>query len=190
MAIPMLTLQVIACSTRPGRAGFPIAKWFVEQAQKHGTLAVELVDLKEVNLPVFDEPKHPRLQQYEHAHTKAWSAIVSRADAFVFVTPEYNYGMPPSLLNALTFLSKEWARKPAGIVSYGGVSAGTRSAQMAKQTLTSLSIMPLPQAVSIPFFMKLITADVFNPGDTQDAGVKAMLDELALWAGALKTIRG
>jgi NAD(P)H-dependent FMN reductase len=56
----------------------------------------ELVDLKEMNLPLLNEPKHPRLQQYKYEHTKAWSRSVSQADAFVFGTPEYNYGLPPS----------------------------------------------------------------------------------------------
>ena len=131
-----MKLQVIFASTREGRQGFPIAEWVVERARAHGKFEPELVDLREVNLPLFDEPQHPRLRQYQHAHTKAWSAIVAAADAFVFVTPEYNYGMPPALLNAIDYLSAEWAYKPAAIVSYGGVSGGTRSAQMTKLMLT------------------------------------------------------
>src|SRR6185295_5597150 len=96
----------------------------VAQATKHGKLDAELVDLRDYALPLFDEPKHPRFGQYEHEHTKRWSAKVKEADAFVFVTAEYNYGMPPSLLNALTYLSAEWAYKAAAFVSYGGVSGG------------------------------------------------------------------
>src|SRR5690606_20059283 len=93
-----------------------------------GAFAVERVDLKEINLPLLDEPKHPRLGEYEHEHTKRWSATVTRADAFVFVTPEYDFGPPASLINALQYLVKEWAYKPVGLLSYGGVSAGLRSA--------------------------------------------------------------
>ena len=115
-----MKLHVIFASTRDGRQGLPIAEWVVERARAHGKFEPQLVDLREVNLPLFDEPKHPRFRQYEHAHTKAWSAIVDAADAFVFVTPEYNYGMPPALLNAIDYLSQEWAYKPASIVSYGG----------------------------------------------------------------------
>lgn len=185
----MLTLQVVICSTRPSRAGAPVAQWFFEEAKKYGKLKVELIDLKEVNLPVFDEPEHPRLQKYQHEHTKKWSAIADRADAYVFVTPEYDYGIPPSLLNALVYLNKEWSRKVAGIVSYGGVSAGTRAAQALKPTLAALNMMPLPFGVSIPFFNKLITDGVFNPGDSQAAGVKMMLDELVVWGDALKPTR-
>ena len=85
----------------------------------------------------MDEPKHPRLREYEHQHTKDWSARVEAADAFVFVHPEYNYGITAPLKNALDYLSQEWNYKPLGLVSYGGVSAGTRAAQMIKQVATT-----------------------------------------------------
>lgn len=186
-AVPKL--QIIVVSTRDGRAGLPVATWFAERAKVHAGFEVELVDLREAGLPLFDEPRHPRLKQYEHAHTKAWSARIAAADAFVFVTPEYNYGVPPSLINALDFLSSEWAYKAAGFVSYGGVSGGTRAVQMAKLVLTSLKIVPLPEAVSIPFFTKLVDATGVFDGSSQEGAAKAMLDELARWTGALATLR-
>jgi NAD(P)H-dependent FMN reductase len=186
----MPKLHVIVVSTRPGRAGLPVAHWFLERAKAHGGFDVELVDLKEVALPLFDEPRHPRFRQYEHAHTKAWSAIVAAADAFVFVTPEYNYGVPPSLINALDFLFSEWAYKAAGFVSYGGASGGTRSVQMAKMVLTSLKVVPIPEAVSVPFFMKLVDAAGVFDGQAQNGAAKAMLDELGRWTSALATLRG
>ncbi len=184
----MHKLLVIAVSTRDGRAGMPVAHWFFDRARSHGAFDAELVDLREVGLPLFDEPQHPRFRKYEHAHTKAWSARVDAADAFVFVTPEYNYGAPPSLINALDYLHGEWAYKAAAFVSYGGVSAGTRSVQMAKQILTTLRVMPLPEAVSVPFFAKLVKDGVFD-GSSQEAPAKAMLDELARWTKALATLR-
>ncbi len=184
-----MKLQVIFASTREGRQGFPIAEWVVERARAHGKFEPQLIDLREVNLPMFDEPKHPRFRQYEHDHTKAWSATVDAADAFVFVTPEYNYGMPPALLNAIDYLSQEWACKPASIVSYGGPAGGARSAQMTKIMLTSVKIMPLPEGVSVPFFSKLITDGRFVAGEMQEKSVGPMLDELARWAVALGTLR-
>lgn len=186
-----MLLQVFVCSTRPGRAGNHVARWFMERAREHGGFELELVDLAEVNLPVFDEPRHPVLGQYEHAHTKAWSARVDRADAFVLVTPEYNFGMAPALLNALDYLVKEWAYKPAGFVSYGGVSGGLRGVQMAKLALTALKIMPLPDAVAIPFFKQHLDAQTgaFDPGERQVKAAAGMLDELVRWAGALRTLR-
>src|SRR4051794_37691276 len=121
----MPVLQTIVVSTRPGRAGLPVAQWFHDYARQHGKFAAELVDLAEVDLPLFDEPSHPRLRHYQHDHTRQWSARVARADAFVFVTPEYNHATPPSLVNAIDYLVHEWAYKPVGFVSYGGVSGGT-----------------------------------------------------------------
>lgn len=185
----MPKLYVVTVSTRDGRLGPPIADWTVERAKAHGKFDVELVDLREVNLPVFDEPEHPRFRKPVHEHTKQWAAKIAKADAFVFVTPEYNYGMPPSLLNALTYLSHEWHYKAAGFVSYGGVSGGTRSVQMAKEVMTSLKLVPIPEAVSIPFFFKMIADGKFTPGEMQDKAVGAMLDELFKWETALKSLR-
>jgi NAD(P)H-dependent FMN reductase len=185
----MPKLEVIVVSTRPGRAGLPVAHWFADRAKTHGGFDVTVADLQEIALPLFDEPRHPRLRQYEHDHTKAWAARIGASDAFVFVTPEYNYGVPPSLINALDFLSHEWAYKAAGFVSYGGVSGGTRAVQMAKMVLTSLKVVPIPEAVTIPFFAKLIDAAGTFDGSAQEAGAKTMLDELAKWTGALATLR-
>src|ERR1035441_10325151 len=123
----MPTLTVIIGSTRPGRAGLPIAQWFVGRAIAHGAFEVRVVDLAELNLPFLDEPNHPRLRQYTHQHTKNLSAIVSASDAFVIVTPEYNYGLTAPVKNAIDFLNQEWMDKPIGFVSYGGVWAWNSS---------------------------------------------------------------
>ena len=187
---PRPRLQVITASTRPGRKGPLVAEWFRGQARRHEGFEIEPVDLAAVDLPVFDEPRHPRLQDYEHDHTRAWSQIVERADAFVVVTPEYDHSPPSSLVNAFQFLVKEWAYKPMGFVSYGGVSGGTRSAEVIKLIATTLRIMPIPEAVSIPFFAKKIDErGVFEPGEVQEKASSAMLDELLRWTQALRTLR-
>ena len=187
----MMHLQIVVVSTREQRQGLAVGKWFHAQAVKHGGFGLELVDLAEVNLPLLDEPHHPRLANYLHEHTKRWSAIVSRADAFVFVTPEYNYGSPPSLVNALDYLHREWAYKPVGFVSYGGISGGTRSVQMTKQIVTSLKMMPMVEALTIPMFTQYIDRHTheFKPPDVQEKAAVVMLDELARWAGALAPLR-
>ena len=182
-------LQVIAASTRPGRKGIAIARWVQQLAEQHGGFEVELVDLAEVNLPVFDEPQHPRLQQYAHQHTKDWSATVKRADAFVFVTPEYNHSFPAALKNALDYLSVEWADKPVGLVSYGGVSAGVRAATALKPILAALRMIPVVEAVSIPFFTQFFRDGEFEASSELEAGAKAMLDELLRLAAAFEPLR-
>lgn len=177
----MPKLHVILVSTRPGRAGEPIADWFVERAVAHGAFDVELVDLAEVALPFMDEPNHPRLRRYTHEHTKAWSVRVDSADAFVFVTPEYNYGLTAPLKNAIDYLHFEWQHKPVGFVSYGGVAAGTRAVQMLKQVVTALKMLPLFEAVSIPFHTQFIDEEGgLAANETMVKAAAAMLDELVL----------
>jgi NAD(P)H-dependent FMN reductase len=182
-------LQVIVASTRPGRGGIAVAKWVHEHASRQGAFDTKLVDLLEVNLPLYDEPHHPRLRNYTHEHTRKWSAIVEAADAYVVVTPEYNYGMPPSLLNAFEYVLHEWAYKPLGFVSYGGLSGGMRSVQMAKLVATSLRMMPIPEGVAIPLYTQHVKEGVFEGTDVHLKSLDGMLGELARWAGALAPMR-
>jgi NAD(P)H-dependent FMN reductase len=188
--IPMPRLQIVIVSTRQGRKGPGVATWFEQQARAHGAFEIEVVDLAKVALPLLDEPEHPRLAKYQHAHTRAWSEIVTRGDAFVFVTPEYNFSTPPSLSNALDYLFNEWAYKPAAFVSYGGISGGLRGVQATKQTFSALKLVPMVEAVSIPMFATRLDANgVFASDDKLDAAAKAMLTELARWESALRVLR-
>jgi NAD(P)H-dependent FMN reductase len=183
-------LHVVVCSTRPGRIGPSVAKWLAGVAIQHSKFACELVDLADFRLPIFDEPSHPRFQKYEHEHTKKWSASVAAADAFVFVTPEYNFGPPPSLLNALDYLYLEWQYKPASFVSYGGQSGGIRAVQTEKLTMSTLRMVPIVEAVTIPMVAKQVNEDgEFAPNETQTSSATVMLDELFRWAEALKPLR-
>lgn len=187
----MPKLQVMAISTRPGRKGIGLARWFNQFANDHGGFESQLVDLAEVNLPLIDEPHHPRLRKYEHEHTKAWSALVDSADAYVFVTPEYNYSAPPTLTNALDYLSQEWAYKPVSFVSYGGVSGGLRAVQQIKLTVTALKMMPIPELVAVQMFTEFLDdAGNFTPSKHHQHSGKATLDELLRWSNALATLRG
>lgn len=185
-----LELQIIIASTRPGRVGPAVARWFHEFAQQHGSFDVELVDLADFKLPVYDEPLHPRFQKYEHEHTKRWSARVAAAAAYVFVAPEYNYGPTPALVNALDFLYREWNYKPCGFVSYGGVSGGLRAAQMARLHVTTLKMMPMMEGVTVPMVHSHITdSGAFGSNEMIDRSARTLLDELLRWAEALKPMR-
>jgi len=186
----MPKLHILIASTRPGRVGPAVASWFHNYAVQHGKFDVELVDLADFHLPVYDEPIHPMRQQYEHEHTMRWSASVDAADAFVFVTPEYNFGTPPSLVNALDFLYREWNYKPVAFVSYGGVSGGIRSVQMTKQIVTTLKMVPIVEAVPIPFVAQYLDdTGVFTAIEAHEKSATVLLDELLRWAEALKTLR-
>jgi NAD(P)H-dependent FMN reductase len=182
--------MIVIASTRPGRVGLPIGEWIRERAETHGAFDVDVADLAEIALPFMDEPSHPRLGRYEHQHTKDWSARVAAADAFVFVTPEYNYGFTAPLKNAIDFLHNEWKHKPVGLVSYGGVAAGTRAAQMIKQVVTTLSMVPLFEAVSIPFVAQFLDDEqILRPNDTMQEASLAMLDALVRTEAALRPLR-
>jgi NAD(P)H-dependent FMN reductase len=183
-------LQIIIGSTRPGRTGPAIADWIYQRAIAHGGFNVELIDLAEVQLPMFDEPKHPRFGEYEHQHTRDWSATISRADAFIVVMPEYNFGFTAPVKNAIDYLHREWRGKAVGFVSYGGVAAGTRAVQMLKPVLTTLKMVPITESVSIPFVNRLLdSGGRLQPSEMMDQAATAMLDELATWTAVLEPIR-
>jgi len=186
---PRPTLGVIVSSVREGRAGWPVTEWFVDVAKQHGAFDISLMDLKAWDLPLLNEPNHPRLQNYTHDRTKAWAAAVAAADAFVIVTPEYNFASPPALVNALHYLYKEWNYKAAGFVSYGGVSGGLRSVQMTKMLLTTLKIVPIVEAVTISYIGRLVENGTFKHDEKHDSSATAMLDELARWTKALNALR-
>lgn len=183
-------LKVIIASTRPTRKGPIVADWFLKLLEEHSEFEVEVLDLKKIDLPMMDEEEHPRFQNYKNEHTKKWSKTIDGADAFVVVTPEYNYSYPASVKNALDYLSNEWKEKPWGFVSYGGVSGGTRSVQDMKMPLTTLNIMPLSQAVNIPFFTQFINDEgVFEGNEPLVKSAHSMLTELLRWTEALKGMR-
>lgn len=142
-------LMIIIASVRQGRVGLPVGRWFTALAEAQSSFDIDLVDLAELDLPLMDEPLHPRLKQYSHDHTKAWSQRVDSADAFVFVMPEYNYSFSAPLKNALDYLFTEWRHKPLGFVTYGGVSAGTRAMVALQPVLQSLQITSVQPAVKV-----------------------------------------
>jgi len=184
-------LNIIIGSTRPGRAGPVFAHWLERFAGEHSKFKPVLTDIAAFDLPVLDEPHHPRLGKYEKEHTRAWSKATDAADAFVFVAPEYNYFVAPAIVNAIDYLSREWQYKPAAILSYGGVSGGLRAAQSLKPLLTSVKVMPIPEGVTLPAYQSLLDKDgAFNPTEQVAGSARAMLDELHRWSEALKPLRG
>src|ERR1700694_2721559 len=182
-------LLVIIASTRPGRVGLPIANWAISEIEKHGGVEIDVADLAVIDLPMLDEAPNPVHRNYTKPHTIAWSKRVDAADAILIVTPEYNHGMPGSLKNAMDFLYHEWNYKPVAFVSYGGMSGGMRSVQMAKGVVTTLKMMPLPEAVNIHMVPKYIHDGQFIPEETHVNSLTKVLGELTRWAAALRSMR-
>jgi NAD(P)H-dependent FMN reductase len=187
----MYKLKIISSTVRPGRKGPVIAKWITELAQNTGSFEVELIDLGELNLPLMNEAVHPVMKQYEHEHTKQWSAKIEEADAFIFVTAEYDYSYPASLKNALEYLLHEWAYKAAGIVSYsGGPYAGVRAVVALKADLISLRTVGLAEMVNIPLLAQYINEEgVFVADEKLIATANTMLHQLVRWTKGLKAIK-
>ena len=183
------TLHIIIASTRPGRVGPAIAAWFEGVAKEQGSFDVAVIDLKEFNLPIYNEPGHPMTGVYAFDDTKKWSASVTRADAFVFVMPEYNHSFHAALKNAIDFLHREWNYKPVAFVSYGGISAGTRAVQSLKPTLTALSMFPLAEQVAIASHQQYLADGVFHAAAGLDDVAQSMLGNLARWTSAMASLR-
>ena len=186
----MPQLMIVIASTRPGRGGESVARWFIERATDHDSFDVDVVDLAELNLPPLNEPHHPRLRQYTQRHTHQWSEQVDAADAFVFITPEYNHGYPASLKLAIDYLNNEWRYKPVGFLSYGGVAAGTRAVEQLQQVVTALRMTPVIEQVNIPFYQQFIDEDgVLRANDVMEQAAEAMLDQLVRLEATLRPLR-
>ncbi|GAA3494560.1 bifunctional NAD(P)H-dependent oxidoreductase/GNAT family N-acetyltransferase [Streptomyces prasinosporus] len=191
MTTKRLRILVLVCSTRPGALGPAVGEWLAETlAPGAEALGADLVPLalSDLHLPFLDEEEHPSTGVHHHEHTRRWSRIVDGADGFVFVTPEYNYGMPATLKNALDYLGPEWAWKPAGFVSYGHTSAGTRAVQHAKQVVTTLRLVPLGSTVAIRI-ADAMREDRFAPAARHADAAGELLAELVRVSRALTPLR-
>ncbi|HLR55564.1 MAG TPA: NADPH-dependent FMN reductase [Actinomycetales bacterium] len=186
----MPKLMIIVGSVREGRIGLPIAQWVHHIAETDGRFEIDWADLKEIDLPLMDEPNHPRLGQYTRDHTRAWSQRITAVDAFIFVQSEYNHSYPSGLKNALDYLYTEWFRKPVATVSYGGVSGGTRSVVALRPTLAALGLVPTTVNVELPWAAKQIADNgTFQPRERQEELLVSALDELVNLNEALTPLR-
>ena len=184
----MPKIAIIIGSTRPGRNGEAVAKWVHEVAQKRSDAQFELVDIKDFDLPLLDEPVPPSMGQYSKPHTKAWAAKIGSFDGYVFVTPEYNHGISGALKNAIDFLFREWNDKAAGFVGYGG-AGGVRAVEQLRLVLAEVQIATVRNQVLLSLFTDFENFSVFKPGPTKEASVNEMLDQLIAWSGALQRLR-
>ncbi len=185
----MLKIGIILGSTRPGRNGEAVAKWVHEIAKKRSDAQFELVDIKDYNLPLLDEPIPPSLGQYSKPHTKTWAQKIGSFDGYMFVTPEYNHGISGALKNAIDFLYREWNNKAAGFVSYGG-AGGVRAVEQLRLVMAELQIATVRNQVLLSLFTDFEKFSVFKPAAQQEKSLNGVFDQVIAWGGALKTLRG
>jgi NAD(P)H-dependent FMN reductase len=184
----MIRIAIITGSTRPGRNGEAVAKWVHEIAKKRSDAEFELVDIKDFNLPLLDEPAPPSMGQYSKAHTKTWAAKIGSFDGYVFVTPEYNHGISGALKNAIDFLFGEWNNKAAGFVSYGG-AGGARAVEQLRLVLAEVQIATVRNQVLLSLFSDFENFSVFKPAARHEKSVNEVFDQVIAWAGALQPLR-
>ncbi|KAM0670292.1 hypothetical protein ACQRIT_007588 [Beauveria bassiana] len=163
MCASIRTIGIVTCSTRSTRVNPYMTQYIssllgdvIRDIPSLRAATVSVIDLEAQGLPLLDEPGVPSklpaadpTPHYQHAHTRRWSAVVARHDAFVFVTPQYNWSVPASLKNALDYLYHEWAGKPAVVVAYGGRGGGKAAAHL-QQILAGLRMRVAATAVTLP----------------------------------------
>ena len=188
MASSMSHVMIVVGSVRPGRIGLPIAEWVRSRVEEAGH-DVDFVDLKELALPFLDEPSHPIKRDYQHAHTRAWSARVDAADALIFVTPEYNHSYSPALKNAIDYLYSEWQAKPVGFVSYGGQAGGLRGVNSIEPVLSSVGLVKVPTEVALSGAAKQVQDGAFTADERQTSGLDALITQVVAYGEALRPLQ-
>ena len=184
----IIKVAIILGSTRPGRNGEAVGQWIHEIAKKRSDADFEFVDIKDFNLPLLDEPIPPSMGQYTKEHTKTWSAKIDSFDAYVFVTAEYNHGIPGALKNAIDFLFREWNNKVAGFVSYGS-AGGVRAVEQLRLVMAELKVATVRSQVQLSLHTDFENFTKFKPAPFQEKAANTMLDEVITWGGALKVLR-
>src|SRR5882757_6041683 len=176
----MLKIAIIIGSTRPNRNGEAVAQWAYDIARQRTDAEFELVDLRDFNLPLLDEPMSPMMGQYSKEHTKRWSAKIAGFDAYVFVTPEYNHATSGALKNAIDFLYHEWVKKAAGFIGYGGVG-GARAIENLRLIMAELQVATVRAQVGLSLVTDFENYSVFKPAPPHEKAVNAMLDQVIAW---------
>ncbi|MGY5319170.1 NADPH-dependent FMN reductase [Neomicrococcus lactis] len=184
----MNKIAIVTGSTRPGRNNLGVAQWVLEQAQQRGDAQYELVDIASFNLPVLDEAYPAAYQNYQNDHTKAWAAKLAEFDGYVFVTPEYNHSVSPALANALSFVNAELNNKAAGLVGYGS-AMGARAIEHLRAILSELQVAHVQKTGLFSLFTDFKDFSTFEPTEAGAASIAPMLDQLALWTAAMKSVR-
>lgn len=184
----MLKIAIIMGTTRPNRKSEQIAKWVYNIASKRNDAVYELVDLRDYELPMLDEPYPPSFRKYTQEHTKIWSEKVDAYDGYVIVTGEYNHGIPAVLKNAIDYLYYEWHDKPAGFVSYGS-AGGARAVEQLREVMGEVHVADVRQQVLFFSAYDFENRTIFKPGESHEKMLNTMLDNLIAWGEALKPLR-
>lgn len=185
-----MKIKIILGSTRPNRFGDQVASWIMDLAKQNKNASFELIDLKDINLPLLDEPIPAIHGQYSKPHTKAWAKIIDDADGFIIVTAEYNFSIPAALKNAMDYLAAEWRYKPVAFVSYGASAGGARAVEHLRSSIANIGMFDLREQVVIPNYWEQQDEDgVFTPTEIQTETATKLIERIAFWSEYLKPAR-
>lgn len=190
MSDDRLRIGVIIGSVRERRFGSTVAKWLVGQSAQRGDLDIDVIDLREVDLPPVIQTHPVVTGEYTAEQVRAFAARIGAADGFVVITPEYNHSYPSSLKHAIDCVNPEWHAKPIGFVSYGGLAGGLRAVEHLRLVFAELHAVTIRETVS--FYMAPMQFD--EAGEPRDVDMvngaaKKLLDQLAWWAVSLREAR-
>ena len=185
-----MTIAIILGSTRPGRTGESVAQWVAKQATDRTEATYELVDLKDYDLDLLDDPTIPGAANREYASekTRAWSRKIDSYDGFVFVTPEYNHGVPAAFKNAVDVIYPEWNDKAVAFVAYGA-DGGVRAVEQWRQIVANLHLHATRAQLSLSSFLDFEDGR-FAPTERRDAELAEVFNQVERLAGALQPLRG
>ena len=188
-----LHIKVIAGSTREGRFSDQAAAWIAEEIKKREGVVAEVLDLRDYDMPFFNEPTSPAYKQepYKNEAVARFTKKIAEGDAFVIVTPEYNHGTSGVLKNALDWVYQEWNNKPVAFVAYGSAQ-GARSVEQLRQIAVELQMAPIRNALHMPYDVVMASgagkpeSEIFAPYAERAQG---LFEQLSWWAKALKAAR-
>ncbi len=184
-----LKIKVVLGSVREGRNGGKVGDWVIAQLKQFENFDVELLDLKTLNLPMFNEEAMPASgTPHTSEAARIWAAKMKEADGFIIITAEYNHSVPGALRNAFDYLAFEWAKKPVAIISYGASVGGARAAESLKAFFTYMEAVVIPVEVNIANVWAAFDEKGELP-DNYTGAAKKMFTSLEWWGGQLREAR-
>ncbi len=189
-----LVIKVIAGSTREGRFSDKAATWIAEEFKKHDNVEVEVLDLRDYEMPFFDSSVSPSFKQepYTNDAVARFTKKIAEGEAFVVVTPEYNRGTSAVLKNALDWVYQEWGNKPIAFVAYGSVG-GARAVEQLRLNAIELQMAPIREAIHFegsdyfPMYFGGTDPEAMFAKYSEKA--QSMAKQLVKWGEALRALR-
>lgn len=173
-----MKIGIISGSIREPRLSQQVAEWVLDHAKDRTEASFEVIDLRSFDVPLLTSGTHPMMadRQYESDEVTAWSKAIDACDAYIFVTPEYNHGVPGGLKNAVDVLGPEWQNKTVAYVGYGSVG-GVRSIEQWRVIMVNFSTNSIRTEVNLNLFTDFTDGEL-TPADQNNEQVDALIDDL------------